>query len=268
MYNPDILVRHHGKGSHQYLIAREAIEADVVINLPKLKTHKKACLTGALKNLVGINGHKEYLPHHRKGGSMSGGDCYRGRSFLKRASEECLDLANRTSRRASVRLLAKASELLARLSARLGDDDNLEGAWYGNDTIWRTCLDLQRVLRYGRPDGTLAEEPQRTVIHITDAIIAGEGDGPLAPDPVPAGVLTGALNPAAADLVHARLMGFDYRKIPIVSNAFGRFSMPIAAFDPGEVRVREGGSDLELGRLPAPVAAFRPPAGWKGHCEA
>ena len=56
------------RGRHRYLVARELIEADVVFNVPKLKTHKKAGVTGALKNLVGINGHKAYLPHHRKGG--------------------------------------------------------------------------------------------------------------------------------------------------------------------------------------------------------
>ena len=63
MYNPDLMRQTHAPGRHQYLIARDVIEADVVINLPKLKTHKKACVTGALKNLVGINGNKDYLPH-------------------------------------------------------------------------------------------------------------------------------------------------------------------------------------------------------------
>ena len=68
MYNPDLMRQTHGRGRHQYLIAREVIEADVVINVPKLKTHRKAGITGALKNLVGINGNKDYLPHHRLGG--------------------------------------------------------------------------------------------------------------------------------------------------------------------------------------------------------
>jgi uncharacterized protein (DUF362 family) len=49
MYHPDWLKRTHGLGKHQYLIARDVIEADVVINVPKLKTHKKACITGARK---------------------------------------------------------------------------------------------------------------------------------------------------------------------------------------------------------------------------
>ena len=96
MYNPDLMLNTHQPGRHQYLVARDIIEADTVINLPKLKTHKKACLTGALKNMVGINGHKEYLPHHRKGGSGAGGDCYEGSSFFKGSSENLLDIANRS----------------------------------------------------------------------------------------------------------------------------------------------------------------------------
>ena len=63
------------------------LEADVIINLPKLKTHQKAGITCALKNLIGINGNKEYLPHHRIGGFELGGDCYPGSSDLKRALE-------------------------------------------------------------------------------------------------------------------------------------------------------------------------------------
>ncbi len=68
MYPPELMARTHAPGRHQYLVAREVIAADVVINLPKLKTHKKAGVTCALKNLIGINGNKEFLPHHRVGG--------------------------------------------------------------------------------------------------------------------------------------------------------------------------------------------------------
>ena len=53
-YDPDLMRQAHAPGLHRYQIAREIIEADVVINIPKLKGHKKACVTGALKNLVGI----------------------------------------------------------------------------------------------------------------------------------------------------------------------------------------------------------------------
>ena len=77
-YDPRLLARTHAPGRHQYLIARDVLDADVIINLPKLKTHKKAGITCALKNLIGINGNKEFLPHHRVGGAGAGGNCYPG----------------------------------------------------------------------------------------------------------------------------------------------------------------------------------------------
>ena len=44
---------HHRDGKHEYAISRTPIEADVFINIPKLKTHKKCGLTVNLKSLVG-----------------------------------------------------------------------------------------------------------------------------------------------------------------------------------------------------------------------
>jgi len=58
-YDPRLMAKTHGRGRHRYLVAKDVIEADLVINLPKLKTHKKAGITCALKNLIGINGNKE-----------------------------------------------------------------------------------------------------------------------------------------------------------------------------------------------------------------
>lgn len=39
---------------HQLEVSREALEADVIINLPKLKTHQMMGYTGAVKNLFGL----------------------------------------------------------------------------------------------------------------------------------------------------------------------------------------------------------------------
>jgi uncharacterized protein (DUF362 family) len=268
MYNPDLLHRTHGAGRHQYLVAREVLEADAVINLPKLKSHRKSCVTGALKNLIGINGNKEYLPHHRKGGSENHGDCYPGSSVWKGVAESLLDTANRRPPGSTQAAFAWMASTGQRVAAKLGADENLEGSWYGNDTIWRTCLDLQRILRYGRLDGSLASAPQRTVISITDAIIGGEGEGPLANTPMPSGFVTGSLSTAAAEWVHARLMGFDPMKIPLIREAFGTFKYPLANFLPDSIRVwlaDAEGSGQEI--LPFEGRAFRPPRGWQGHCE-
>jgi uncharacterized protein (DUF362 family) len=266
MYNPDLMRQTHAPGRHQYLIAREVIEADLVINLPKLKTHKKACITGALKNLVGINGNKDYLPHHRLGGSRTGGDCYAGGNPFKLAAERLSDAANRREGLAAyvLRQTVRGSYGLARLT---GADDNLEGSWYGNDTLWRTCLDMNRILVYGRSDGSMSKEPQRRVLTLTDAIVCGEGEGPLAPTPHHLGMLTLATNPVAAEYVHAHLMGFDWRKIPLIREAFGQFKYPLCNFRPENVKVQFDG---QLFRQPWPlwnVRPFVPPVGWKGHCE-
>jgi uncharacterized protein (DUF362 family) len=268
MYNPDLMFRTHSPGRHQYLIAREIIEADTILNLPKLKAHKKACVTGALKNMVGINGHKEYLPHHRKGGSLSGGDCYEGVSLFKSGAENLFDAANRFKAGAVQKLLARSAGISLRLAMYLGQDSNLEGSWYGNDTVWRTCIDLQRITHYGRVDGTLATRPQRRVVSITDAVIAGEGDGPMRPTPVPAGYLTGAINAAAAEWAHARLMGFDPHRIPLLLGAFKKFSFPLVDFLPSEIRLRNKDGEISEDAItPIDGRAFSPAAGWKGHCE-
>lgn len=265
MYNPNLMRQTHAPGRHQYLIAREVLEADLVINLPKLKTHKKTCITGALKNLVGINGNKDYLPHHRRGGSRTGGDCYAGGNWLKLAAEHLGDAANRREGKLAY-LLRQISRVARGLSWLTGADNNLEGSWHGNDTVWRMCLDLNRILLYGRSDGAMEDEPQRKVLTLTDAIVCGEGDGPLASTPHPLGMLTLATNPVAAEYVHAYLMGFDWRKIPIVREAFGSFKYPLCNSRPENVEVQFGGQRF---RQPWPVwneRPFVPAAGWKGHC--
>ena len=268
MYDPRELAERHGPKRHQYLVAREVIDADVVINAPKLKTHCKAGITGALKNFVGINGHKSYLPHHRKGGSRDGGDCYPGTSSIKGFAEDMLDTSNQHDLR-SARMLFGTLARGARAAAVLvGADRNLEGAWFGNDTVWRTTLDLNQIVMRGTRDGDLVSSPQRTILSITDAIIAGEGNGPLGPSPVPLGLLTLAFNTAVAELVHCLLMGFDPELVPVVREAFRANPRQLSPIPASAVRCMVDGAPAELGEARALVGrAFAAPPGWAGHCE-
>ncbi len=264
MYDPDALKRTHRCGSHRYLVAREVMEADVIISVPKLKTHKKACVTGALKNVVGINVLKDYLPHHRKGGSARGGDCYEGDGVLKAMAEDLTDAGNRAGGRWLRGLYGSAAAVCCRLSKMQGGDGDLEGSWFGNDTIWRTTLDLQRLLIYGTLDGRLNDSRQRRVLNITDAIVAGEGEGPLYPSPVPLGVLTMGNDACAVEWVHAILMGFDPGRIPLLQHALGASPHEELA----EFRVNLEGRWMSLDDLAMEVwPAFRAPEGWRGHCE-
>lgn len=266
-YDPDILAERHCLGRHQYLLCREPFEADVVINLPKLKTHKKAGITAALKNLVGINGNKEYLPHHRVGGKLLGGDCYPGVAPLKRMAEYCLDQANRRIGTKSYNSWYKGVNRFMKAHSYFGEPE-IEGSWHGNDTVWRMTLDLNRILLYGRTDGTMADVPQRVVYTITDGIIAGEGAGPLAPSPVPLGVISVATSMAMADLVHATIMGFDWRKIPLVREAFGSFRYPLTSKRPEDCEIHLDGQQLTLSEIRKHFTRrFEPAPGWKGHIE-
>jgi hypothetical protein len=257
------MARTHAPGRHRYLVARQVMEADVVINLPKLKTHKKAGITCALKNLIGINGNKEFLPHHRVGGAGAGGDCYPGASPVKRLLERTLDVQNSTRVPSVARACDGVARVLSFAAARSGDGLGVEGSWSGNDTLWRTCLDLNRILLYGRPDGTLADVPQRRVIHLVDAVVAGQGDGPLAPRPLPLGLLLAGGNAAAVDHVGARLLRYDPARIPISREAFGAFRWPLADFRAADVALAG-----DLGTGPAdllidPDYDVLHPLGWR-----
>src|SRR5262245_8660741 len=236
-YDPRLLARTHAPGRHQYLIAKEVIEADVIINLPKLKTHKKAGITCALKNLIGINGNKEYLPHHRRGGSQTGGDCYPNYNVIKSALEYSADQENMTSSFVMAKVWHGVGRQFIRALRLTGDRVGADGSWSGNDTIWRTCLDLNRILLYGRPDGAMAGQPQRRVFHVVDAVVAGQGDGPLRPQPLPLGLILAGHSAAAVDRVGAHLLGYDPEKLSIVREAFGGVQWPIASFDPADVSI-------------------------------
>ena len=70
-------VFHHnkqGQPRHCYRISRRVLEADLVISVPKLKTHKKNGVTLNIKNMIGINTDKNYIPHYRIGSPANGGD--------------------------------------------------------------------------------------------------------------------------------------------------------------------------------------------------
>ncbi len=269
MYDPRKMKSNHAPGVHRYLIARDMLEADAVINLPKLKMHKKAGITCALKNWIGINGNKDYLPHHRKGPAPGGGDNYPEASPTKWAAEQLLEQAYRhMDRKAVYRLFHFLGEKALILNLKLGGNGDIEGGWYGNDTIWRTCLDLNRILLYGDTEAMMHDTPQRRQISLADAIVIGENDGPLKPDPYVMGGILAAVNPAVVDWIGAYLMGLDPHQIPICAHAFGITAHPISAIDPSAIRCRFGNDNREPGELAAELGHHpRPAPGWTGHCE-
>lgn len=217
-YNPDRLAESHHKGMHKYCIAKEVFDCDTIITMPKIKTHQKAGLTNSMKILVGINGDKDYLPHHRIGAVESGGDCYKGKHPFRRMSELVLDAANRRRGKCLYQPLSYLSAALWRLS-RPTKEQNLAAGWYGNDTVWRMVMDLNMIALYGKADGSLSDTPQRTLYTLCDGIIGGQGNGPLSPDPLPLGIIAFSNDAFAMDEVAGRLFKLDLDKVPLLKEA-------------------------------------------------
>lgn len=270
MYDPKFLNEKHKVGKHEYLLCKEAFEVDVVINLPKLKTHKKSGITGAIKNVVGLNGNKEYLPHHRVGGHFFNGDCYPDNSLIKRIGEFFLDKANNNINNNKFKRHKILSDYLIALSTFFGSSNEIEGSWFGNDTVWRMVLDLNKILLYGKIDGSLSNKQQRNIYSITDGIIAGEGEGPLSVTPVTLGIVSFSSSPFFADMVHSYLMGFDYRKIPLILESFNNIleTYPLTFLKLNSCEIYLNQKNITLESLITEVGVnFVPPEHWKSHIE-
>ncbi|HWV57702.1 MAG TPA: DUF362 domain-containing protein [Longimicrobiales bacterium] len=268
--------RHHTNGRHEYLIAGTAILADVVFSLPKLKTHRKAGITVSLKNLVGINGDKNWLPHHTEGSPADGGDEHPAPTPAHRLERRLLRIVRTISLRVPVAgpwFHQKARSAGERVFGKT-EEVIRGGNWWGNDTIWRMCLDLNKIVLYGNPDGTLrppALGQQKRHFALVDAVIAGEGRGPTNPDPVHAGVIVFGIHPASVDACCAYLMGYDPDRIPIVRQAFRCREHPLTDWGWREITVRSDRPvwNGTLGALSFEHSLrFEPHYGWRGHIEA
>jgi uncharacterized protein (DUF362 family) len=269
-YDPSETGAQHSGGRNAYLLSETVLRADLIVNLPKLKTHKKTGVTLALKNLVGVNGDKNWLPHHTVG---AGGDEFPGDAWVDRARSRAVELARGwLARGRATRLLRGARRLEW---AVRGDDFVRSGNWHGNRTTWRMVCDLNRAIYYSdakslRLDAT---EPVRRVLTVLDGVVAGEGEGPLAPSAVPVGAILAGTDPVAVDLAALRLMGFDWRRVPKVRELMRDTGPRVTAVrEPGDVRVFELAPDaiepsavaLEEIRCNRP---FRPHPGWTGQIE-
>jgi uncharacterized protein (DUF362 family) len=267
-YDSSAVNEHHRGDTHEYLLAGTPVKCDLFVNVPKLKTHKKTGITCCLKNLVGINGDKNWLPHHTEGAPANGGDEF-PEELARNSLERTIKKAGR-----KVALAIPGVGTWAYRKARnagklvLGDSDSIvrNGNWQGNDTCWRMALDLNRALLYGNSDGTWRERGHSlNYLAIVDGITGGEGNGPLCPEPVQSNVLVFGENPAAIDAVAAKLMGFDPVDIPIVRHAFDTHRWPISKMSFEDVRVTDQrvGTEIKLNDLkPAIAKGFRPHFGW------
>jgi hypothetical protein len=226
-------------------------------------------MTGALKNVIGATNEKRWLPHHRIGTPSQGGDiCPDDAPTMTRLRESITQRLN-SSRHgrlgyAALKPIYRVFGGIRRkaFGARALGSNIGEGDWWGNDTIWRTTVDVNVALRYADRDGHLCDVPQRSYLVLVDAMVCGDGEGPLHPAPKPVGAVIVSDDPAAADAVGAALAGFDWRRIPTIAHA-GEQARPIGSAEGFHLVI--DGKMSDEGSLPSFM--FAPSIGWTGHIE-
>jgi uncharacterized protein (DUF362 family) len=129
----------HGKVVKEVPLPAPLLDADVIINVPKAKTHHYEPISGALKNWMGVVNQNWRQENH-------------------------------------------------------GDDDAIP-----------RFIDIMSVTR--------------PVLCVVDALIAGEGDGPIANLPRWCGCVMASTDPVATDVSIARLLGQDWRKLKFAEEA-------------------------------------------------
>jgi uncharacterized protein (DUF362 family) len=262
---------YHTGGRHRYVMCKTVMAADVVIDVPKLKTHKKTGVTLCLKNMVGVNGLRNCLPHFAFGSPETGGDEFppdtRGASLQSRAVRVFKSAVARRGGTGGV-----AARMTKRFGKVIFGSTALQarsGNWHGNDTAWRMVLDVNKAL-FGFDALGEARQTRLKYFCVVDGIVGGEGDGPSDPDPVSSGLLVGGANPVAVDTVATILMGFDDGRIPVVAKAWEARGVRLADFEREDVECLSNRSEWcgDLATLrEARHLAFRPHFGWRGHIE-
>lgn len=267
-YSKKVMAQHHNMDRNEYCIGNSVLAADVVINLPKLKTHNKTGMTCALKNLIGINGYKDWLPHHRAGPREAGGDEYEQKDLRRDLSVMLRDEIQVTNNLLlAVPLKALSDALYYSKLALPFHDPYYSGCWHGNDTLPRTIYDLNRIVFFAGKDGTMMDTAQRKMFILVDGVIAGEREGPQTPSAKKCGVLVAGHDPVEVDLTCSRIMGFDYKKMPMFKYPMegGKYGLFTGGLD-GIRIVSDKCRDFD-GVYDAYNCNFIPSKGWLGHIE-
>lgn len=260
---------HHSGGKHEYLFPRSFLQSDVVINIAKLKTHRRTAVTLALKNYMGIPSYKDSLPHFMTGSVQEGGDQYINPSRRKRLATRLHDVIQSSQWTPIKFVCAILKKMIWNSHFVIPFRDNIyEAMWWGNDTLWRTLGDLNRIVKYSDKNGVVQKTSQRKQLVLVDGIIGGEGDGPLACDAVRSGVLIAGMSPPAVDAIAATEMGFDIERIPLIRNAFdaGTNPIPLIEIDKNNITVSVNGVGEPFAVFRnRPHQQFKPHPQWAGH---
>jgi uncharacterized protein (DUF362 family) len=280
-YRKDPVTLHHRQGRHLYHIAKTILDADVVISMPKLKTHKKSGITCCLKNLVGINVDKDYLPHFTSGPANLGGDEFPRIPAWRIPIWMVYSLARTVLlghfRKRTAKIVSSCAGVLKKFKFKIDKESptgradvaqrvyqlvtgtDYGGSWSGNETIWRMILDLNRIFLYADAAGNMTSTRQRKEFYVLDGFIAGERNGPLTPHVAKPGIVAAGFNAALVDKAVVALAGIDAGKIPLFREAFAPNNGWLHGGMP--LRIKLNGRHLH-GEKIVPIARLEEPKYW------
>jgi uncharacterized protein (DUF362 family) len=262
-YDPRRIERCHQRGRHKYILNRRILESDVIVSVPKLKTHEKVGITCAIKGCVGAVAHKDCLAHHRYGSPRQGGDEYPDVLAPLNLISAIHEYAYASAPGTLQNVMHSIDHLSRKVVRRF--TRALSGAWQGNDTCWRMAVDLARLIKYADKRGQLHPYSQRKHLVLTDGIIGGEGNGPMSARPVRLGYLSFSDDVLIADYVNALAMGFYPEKIRMLQQEDLVQNYPLRGGDPSELALTYNGCTVPIKTLRGGLGKrFKPPRGWAG----
>jgi uncharacterized protein (DUF362 family) len=239
-YDIEETLQHHNLKKNEYLLCKSVLNANVVVHIPKLKTHQKSGVTLNLKGIIGINGDKNWIPHFRIGDPKNNGDEFPNTCKFRALQSKIEDVVKRRIFNTSgfeLFLAGKLRKIHKKIIKKSISGQLRSGSWYGNNTLWRSVIDLNKILIYSDAEGKIGDKTQRRFFSIIDGIIAGDGNGPLSPNIRHEGILLMGFNWLAVDLSATRLMGFDYKKIPMFSKSLELKELKLMDFNVDEIEV-------------------------------
>jgi uncharacterized protein (DUF362 family) len=279
---------HHNRNNqprHSYRISRRVLEADLVISVPKLKTHKKNGVTLNIKNMIGINTDKNYIPHYRVGSPAGGGDEFPdtrqpSKKFRRWIVRHSVDLFLGRMGKCGEKIVHLVMILLLSLRKSAGSrptrksadavdifyqtiqgDSYRTGNWWGNDTCWRTSLDINKLLFYGTVQGQISDTPQRAYFSVIDGITGGDEDGPMSPTPRHEGVLLAGFDPLSVDQIACQVMGFRPTLIRDIRRGLQLTKYPLTDVN-APIRVESNRAPWSPQIQPGSELLFRPHYAW------
>lgn len=278
-FNREETIKHHHNDIQEYLISKTVLSADAIISIPKLKVHKRTGVTLNIKGLVGTCVNKNYLVHYVLGTPSEGGDQFPDNVLTFKENKRvkiqrwAFDyfLSKKNSKNDFLyKLITNTGKffldpLVGTLDREKSILDN--GSWYGNDSTWRMILDLLKIITYADKEGNLQTNPTRKIFSLVDGIVGGEREGPLNPSSKKCSVIVSGFNFCTVDLVCARIMGFDYRKIKKLKYISGQ--KDLFKTDVDKIKISSNANFINLfnEENKNKYFNFEPYPGWKGFIE-